>query len=103
MSVKSDVLDLLKNKAWCSPEDFEKLFPVKTEGHLSYLQRLRELRSDGYKIIKRIKENCKHTFEYSLIEPEPPRTEQEEITARANFLNEDRINQGIRGKQLQIF
>jgi len=65
-SVKSKVLDLLKSKEWVYCDDFEKIFPPKTEGHLSWAQRLRELRSEGFIITKRPKINCKHTWEYSL-------------------------------------
>jgi hypothetical protein len=72
MSVKSEVLNLLREKEWVSVEDFELLFPPKTEGHISWGQRLRELRTDGYIIIKRRKENCKHTFEYHLVSYTPP-------------------------------
>ena len=71
MSVKSQVLELLKSKVWVSCDDFERLFPPKTEGHLSWAQRMRELRTEGFVIHKRPKENCKHTWEYSLIQGQP--------------------------------
>jgi hypothetical protein len=64
MSVKDEVLYLLRDRDWVSCEDFELLFPPKTEGHLSWGQRLRQLRTEGYKIIKRRKYG--HTFEYHL-------------------------------------
>jgi hypothetical protein len=68
MSVEIKVLALLNNKEWVSAEDFELVFPPKTEGHLSWPQRLRGLRKLGYRIIKRRK--YVHTFEYHLIQPE---------------------------------
>lgn len=70
MSVKSEVLDLLQRKAWVSVSDFESIFPPGTEGHLSWGQRMRELRAEGMRIDKRLKVGSKHTFEYSLIKPE---------------------------------
>lgn len=92
MSVKDEVLFLLRDKDWVSVEDFEKLFPPKTEGHLSWGQRLRELRTDGYRIIKRKKEDCKHTFEYHLVTEK--KTSIEEITARNDYTLETTINHG---------
>ena len=71
MSVKSQVLDLLKSKEWVSVEDFERIFPSKTEGHLSWGQRMRSLREDGLVITKRKKANCPHTFEYKLLNNPP--------------------------------
>ena len=93
MSVKDEVLYLLRDRVWVSAEDFEKIFPPKAEGHLSWGQRLRQLRSEGYKIIKRRKENCKHTFEYHLVSEEPLSTEQEEITKAHNLSVETKINE----------
>lgn len=93
MSVKDEVLFLLRDRDWVSVEDFEKLFPPKTEGHISWGQRLRQLRSEGYRIIKRRKTDCKHTFEYHLQPNELPHTEHEEITARNNLITETRINE----------
>jgi hypothetical protein len=49
----------------------ELLFPPGTEGHLSWSQRLRSLREDGYTIEKRLKDGSKHTFEYHLQKQQP--------------------------------
>ena len=72
MTVKDQVFNLMKNKEWVSVEDFERIFPVKTEGHQSYGQRMRSLREEGYTIIKRKKANCPHTWEFHLVLPESP-------------------------------
>ena len=90
MSVKDEVLFLLRDRDWVSVEDFEKIFPPKAEGHLSWGQRLRQLRSEGYKIIKRKKTDCKHTYEYKLVTE--PRTEPESIIIRDNLAREKVIN-----------
>jgi hypothetical protein len=71
MSVKSQVLELLKSKEWVNASDFERVFPPRTEGHLSWGQRMRELRAEGFVISKRLKAETKHTFEYKLLH-EPP-------------------------------
>lgn len=71
MPVKTRVLELLQSKDWVSCEDFERLFPPKTEGHLSWGQRMRELRAEGCRIDKRLKIGCSHTWEYSLITEKP--------------------------------
>jgi hypothetical protein len=92
ISVKDEVLALLRSKEWVSVDDFERIFPPKTEGHLSWGQRKRELHKE-YTILKRRKENCKNTWEYHLVENEPPRTELEEMTAQANLTEETRINE----------
>jgi len=103
MSVKHRVLTLLRSKAWISVEDFEKEFPPKTEGHMSWGQRKRELTSEGYNIIKRRKAGCPNTWEYSLItEPEPSRSEQEEIIAEHNLHAEEKINYKMVGQQVSF-
>ena len=71
MSVKSQVLELMQHKEWVSIEDMEILFPKKVEGHQSWSQRMRSLREKGYKVIKRKKADCPHTWEYHLIMPQP--------------------------------
>ena len=65
LSVSDIVLDLFKRKKWVCVEDFEQLFPPKTEGHMSWGQRKRDLHKK-YTIIKRKKANCPHTWEYCL-------------------------------------
>ena len=70
-SVKDQVFSLMQQKEWVSVEDFEQIFPAKTEGHQSWPQRMRDLRIEGYRIIKRKKANCLHTWEYHLIMPQP--------------------------------
>lgn len=64
-NVTDKVLDLFRSKEWICVEDFECLFPPKTEGHMSWGQRKRDLHKK-YTIIKRKKANCPHTWEYSL-------------------------------------
>jgi hypothetical protein len=98
MSVKDEVLFLLRDRDWVYVKDFETLFPAGVEGHQSWPQRLRELRKEGYRIIKRRKANCKHTFEYKL-ETES-RTPHEELTARVHLAEETRVNYKECGKQL---
>lgn len=67
MSVRDIVLDLLQSKQWINAQDFEEALPPGTEGHLSWPQRLRGLRQEGFKVIKRKKEGTKHTWEYSIL------------------------------------
>lgn len=120
MSVENQVLELLRSKEWVYVDDFEILFPPKTEGHQSFMQRLRGLRKLGYVIDKRKKENCPHTFEYRLVNfrlpdanrefqmknrskmfrhdlchlrPEPPRDEHSEALAHNNLAQETKINE----------
>lgn len=92
MSVKNEVLFLLRNKDWVDVSDFERLFPPGTQGHMSYGQRLRELRSEGHIIIKRLKLNSMHTFEYHLVTEEPPRSANEQSLADNFHKQEEDIN-----------
>ena len=92
MSVKDDVLFLLRSKEWVYAGDCERLFPPGTEGHLSWPQRMRQLRAEGHRIIKRKKAGTKHTFEYKLLSGEPPLPEHESAIARDNLLRETEVN-----------
>ena len=101
-TVKDKVLALLKSKEWVSIEDFEKLFPPKTEGHMSWGQRKRDLHKI-YKIIKRKKFGCPHTWEYHLIEPERTRTENQQAVVRNNFIQDEQTHYRLVGRQLVLF
>jgi len=71
MNVKAKVLEILRSKEWVSVEDFEREFPPRTEGHMSWGQRKRELHKE-FVIEKRKKAGCTHTWEYHLIESKSP-------------------------------
>jgi len=68
-----------------------------------YGRAIHSLRREGY-VIKNITmevvDGKKHTGFRLDSEPEPPRTEQEEIIATSNFHAEERINLATVGKQL---
>ena len=102
MSVKDEVLFLLRDRDWVYVEDLERLFPPKTEGHLSWGQRLRQLRTEGHRIIKRKKENFKHTWEYRLVGPAESHTPHEELAARLHLQEETKVNYREVGKQMSF-
>ena len=72
MTVQEKVLAMLKAKVWTTSGEFEDAFPKGTPGHMSWDQRLRDIRKEmvakGGDVLSRI--HSGKTWEYRLIEPD---------------------------------
>lgn len=87
MSVKTKVLAKLQSQEWTTSGEFEDMFPKGKPGHLSWDQRLRDIRKEmvAKKGDVASRKKSGNTWEYKLINPEPPRTEHEETIAEHNY------------------